>query len=438
MLQNATPLRKSAPSPPNLWWTCLLYCASHAKCIFEDPLQMSHACHRFWKCYKTLTFCSLLTRCTIPYAYHAKAHLNVQKCSVPVSFLHFWLGNVLRATTACTFSSLIWPAGSAAALASLLATFLPFRAPGSSFFWDFLFLLPFSYLTLPISAFHLSILSEVWLLNFLRSLSLLKYKFAGWTMVKPPFPDTPFFARGFPRTIANHSEPFRVRPRTSWGPSAAVAGRAWPQGWKFQRHWTYACWWDNTKHLASWGYDKAMIPVDWECISLAILGGAKSVESCGEHDKKCGWRTGHQQNVHCGMDRIGYIVRCIHIANPRINLVDPSPGPFQTMAVKDGSGPRPAAHTAKRCFLNWLESSFRPSICLPSCTASCQLACLFLQLAFFLRRSGEGTVFLASNLLASSCSWLRSHPAGPKHHGSEGRRACGRQPILPNVAFWTA
>ena len=24
---------------------------------------MPHACHGFWKCYKTLTFCSLLTRC---------------------------------------------------------------------------------------------------------------------------------------------------------------------------------------------------------------------------------------------------------------------------------------------------------------------------------------------------------------------------------------
>ena len=34
------------------------------------------------------------------------------------------------------------------------ATFLPFRAPGSSFFWDFLFLLLFSSLTLPISGFH--------------------------------------------------------------------------------------------------------------------------------------------------------------------------------------------------------------------------------------------------------------------------------------------
>ena len=30
------------------------YCACHGKCIFADPLHMSDACHRFWKCYKTL------------------------------------------------------------------------------------------------------------------------------------------------------------------------------------------------------------------------------------------------------------------------------------------------------------------------------------------------------------------------------------------------
>ena len=66
---------------------------------------MSHACHRFWKCYKTLTFCSLLTRCTIPCACHAKRHLNLQKWREHVVFCTFWLGNVLRATTACTFST---------------------------------------------------------------------------------------------------------------------------------------------------------------------------------------------------------------------------------------------------------------------------------------------------------------------------------------------
>ena len=48
-------------------------------------------------------------------------HLNFQKRSEREVFLAFSLANVLRATTACNFSSLIWPAGSApAALGSLL------------------------------------------------------------------------------------------------------------------------------------------------------------------------------------------------------------------------------------------------------------------------------------------------------------------------------
>ena len=127
-------------------------------------------------------------------------HLNFQKCSEHQVFCTFWLGNVLRATTACNFSSLIWPDGSApAALASLLAdppepqiigkthcfaTFLPFRAPASSSLIFSLLLfcsstLLFS-LTLPISGFHLSILSEVWLLNFLRfGLSIINHPFWG-------------------------------------------------------------------------------------------------------------------------------------------------------------------------------------------------------------------------------------------------------------------
>ena len=48
-------------------------------------------------------------------------HLIFQKWSDTGVFCTFWLRNVLRATTACNFSSLIWPDGSApAALASLL------------------------------------------------------------------------------------------------------------------------------------------------------------------------------------------------------------------------------------------------------------------------------------------------------------------------------
>ena len=81
--------------------------------------------------------------------------LNFQKRSDTEVRCPFWLGNLLRAPTACNFSSLIRPDGSApATLASLLfdppgpqiigkrqwiATFLSFRAPASSFFWLFLF-----------------------------------------------------------------------------------------------------------------------------------------------------------------------------------------------------------------------------------------------------------------------------------------------------------
>ena len=284
MLQNATPLRKSAPWPPNISDEHVS-CTAPAtrKCIFADPLQMSHACHRFWKCHKTLTFCSLLTRCTIPCACQRKTtserpngvhffdistsksgprpgvfctfwlrnvlrattactfstsqlpkvvrtlvcfvhfdfeicfvpqrralfrHLNFQKWSENGVFCTFWLRNVLRATTACTFSSLIWPAGSApAALASLLfdppepqiigktqcfATFLPFRASASSFFWLFLFsdLLSSNLALLsascPCSAFHLFIVSEVWLLNFLRWLLMA---ITTQSVVNNPMPD---------------------------------------------------------------------------------------------------------------------------------------------------------------------------------------------------------------------------------------------------------
>ena len=97
-----------------------------------------------------------LEMCFTPQRRALFRHLNFQKWSEPLVFCTFWLGNVLRATTACNFSSLLWPAGSApAALASLLfdppepqiigktqcfATFLPFRASVSSVLLLFLFL----------------------------------------------------------------------------------------------------------------------------------------------------------------------------------------------------------------------------------------------------------------------------------------------------------
>ena len=147
-------------------------------------------------------------------------HLNLQKWREHVVFLTFWLRNVLRATTACTFSTsrlpkvvrcwcvlyiLTWKCASRhngvqffiAPVASWLRTrrfseptFRPSGAPNhwkNTVFRDFptfsrisifflltlslllFFLLIFLFsLPLPCFAFHLSILSEVWLLNFYR------------------------------------------------------------------------------------------------------------------------------------------------------------------------------------------------------------------------------------------------------------------------------
>ena len=178
-------------------------------------------------------------------------HLNLQKWSDPEVFCTFWLGNVLRATTACTFSTsqlpkvsehgvlctfwlpnvlrattpctfstsqlpkvvrswgvlyiltwkCAWRHNGVQFFISRLASWLrtrrfsepTFRPSGATNHWkntvfcDFptfsricifflltlslllFFLLIFLFsLPLPCSAFHLSILSEVWLLNFLR------------------------------------------------------------------------------------------------------------------------------------------------------------------------------------------------------------------------------------------------------------------------------
>ena len=222
MLQNATPLRKSAPWPPNISDEHV-FCAAPAtrnaslQILFKSPtpaMVFGNATKpprfaHFWQGAQSLTpatrndiwtsksgasmWCFVhcdFEMCFAPQRRALFRHRNFQKWSECEVFLAFSLTNVLRATTACTFSSLIWPDGSApAALASLLfdppepqiigktqcfATFLPFLASASSFFWPFRFsdllssTLLFS-LPLPSSAFHLSILSEGWLLNFLRS-----------------------------------------------------------------------------------------------------------------------------------------------------------------------------------------------------------------------------------------------------------------------------
>ena len=180
-------------------------------CIFADSLQMSHTCHRFWKCYKTLTFCSLWTRCEttskppkvartcgLLYILTSKCALRhnctfssqlPKSCPSMVCFVHFdfemcfapqrrdffdistsnsgpsmgvfctfWLRNVLRAIGRHFFDI-------------LTSKILPFCASASSFFGIFLFSdLLSSNLSLCLCPALLFIcpLSEVWLLNFLH------------------------------------------------------------------------------------------------------------------------------------------------------------------------------------------------------------------------------------------------------------------------------
>ena len=146
-LTNATLLRKSAPGPPNssdehVSCTCF---APQRRALFRH-LNFQKVLGEWCALYFLTSECA--SRIVAPQRRALFRHLNFQKWSEHGVFCTFWLGHVLRATTACNFSSLIWPAGSApAALVRLLfdppepqiigktqcfATFLPFRAPASS------------------------------------------------------------------------------------------------------------------------------------------------------------------------------------------------------------------------------------------------------------------------------------------------------------------
>ena len=91
-------------------------CASRHNGVHFFDIWTSKSGANMW-CFVHLDF----EMCFAPQRRALFRHLNLQKWSEAGVFCTFSLGNVLRATTACNCSSLIWPAGSApAALASLL------------------------------------------------------------------------------------------------------------------------------------------------------------------------------------------------------------------------------------------------------------------------------------------------------------------------------
>ena len=265
-----------------------------------------------WKCYKTLTFCSLLTRSTIPCACHAKRHLNFKKWSENGVFCTFWLRNVLRATTACTFSTSEPPkmVRTWCVLYILLAnvlrattactfsrsqlpkvvrewcvlyiltskcasrhngvqlfishpakwlrtrhfsepTFRPSGAPNhwkNTVFRDFptfsriciFFLLIFLFsLPLPCSAFHLSILSEVWLLNFLRIVTMdHSHPFPTFSTGISQVTVAPFF-----QSAANVEAHHQGRPKLRDDGEEGRAANSSPKMWRLVFWKSEACCW---------------------------------------------------------------------------------------------------------------------------------------------------------------------------------------------------
>ena len=66
--------------------TSKLLAACHAKSIFADSLQTSHARNSFLKMLENITFCSLLPGCRIPCACHTERRFNAQKWREHVVF----------------------------------------------------------------------------------------------------------------------------------------------------------------------------------------------------------------------------------------------------------------------------------------------------------------------------------------------------------------
>ena len=100
MLQNVTPLRKSAPWPTNISDEDVS-CTAPAtrKASFQILFKCPTPAIVFGNATKPSRFADFCQGA----ACHARRHLNLQKLLKHVVLYTFWLRNVLRATTACTF-----------------------------------------------------------------------------------------------------------------------------------------------------------------------------------------------------------------------------------------------------------------------------------------------------------------------------------------------
>ena len=212
--------RETTSEPPKVVRTLGVFCAFWLRNLFRATTACTFSTSQLPKVVRPWCALYILTSkmCFVPQRRALFRHLNFQKWSENCVFCAFWLRNVLRTTRACTFSTSQLPKvvrpwcalyiltskcasrhNGVHFFISYLASWLrtrrfsepTFRPSGATNLWknsrlscvfahlhllssgsfsSIIFsLLLFSSLCLfPVSAFHLSILSEVWLLNFLR------------------------------------------------------------------------------------------------------------------------------------------------------------------------------------------------------------------------------------------------------------------------------
>ena len=182
------------------WSEHAVFCAFSLANVLLATAACNFSTSQLQKVLRTPQFFSIFTsKCASRHSGVQFFKFYFEKWSGADVFCTFWLQNVLLATAACNFSCLLSTATSApAALTSLLfdspdtriigktqrfATSLTFGAHASSFFWLSRYCIFFLLILLHLrtllssdftssicfsSAFQLSILSEVYYLNFLR------------------------------------------------------------------------------------------------------------------------------------------------------------------------------------------------------------------------------------------------------------------------------
>ena len=97
MLQSATPLRKSGR-----WLMCVSYCSWHAKCIFANPLRLSHTCHakRYLKVQaRSGHVIDVLNPSDLDTFFAPQWHESVPYMKIHEVICAFWLPNVFHAKT---------------------------------------------------------------------------------------------------------------------------------------------------------------------------------------------------------------------------------------------------------------------------------------------------------------------------------------------------